>query len=236
MGANESAPEVCRIDWAPPVWESIPILLLAGVLWIERQRKRANFWIVLALIAGCVAQWVLARFFAFVPGSVMDVFETSFRALVFGNAILWLASARLANPKRGATLLGMIAVLVTAGFAMLGASIDLYDFQTAMPAAVMLLILSAATLASYEAASFCCRNRLRAARFILLFAFFYLAAVASLLALLMVLSGGNLGWSLCAAISGGLTVGAFLGLAPVLLVLFLHPAQRDRLGELLPGN
>lgn len=236
MGANESAPVVCQIDWAPPVWESIPILLLAGLLWAERQRNRANGWIVLALIAGCGAQWLLARFFSFVPGSVMDAFETSFRALVFGNAILWLASAHLANPKRGVTLLATITVLVAASFAMLAASIDLNDFQTAMPASVILLIISAATVASYYAASLCCRNRLEPVRFIALFTFCYLVAIGVILTLLMVLTGGNIGMSICAAICGGFALGAFLGLTPVLLVIFLHPAQRDRLGELFPSH
>ena len=232
MGANESVPVVCQVNWTPPILESIPWLLLAGVLWIERHRQRFNRWIVLALLIGFVALWVVAQF-SFLPDSLVDVLEPAIRSIVFANAVMWLCSARIANPAPGATFLGMFTVAIVGGAAMLCASIDIYNFKVAMPSAILFLVLLSTTLVGYEATARCSQNKPQAARSISIFTLIVFALLVVSIALIMALADNRISWSLCIAISGGLTGGLSLGLTPAHLIMFLHPAQRIRLKELL---
>ncbi|HOW64510.1 MAG TPA: hypothetical protein P5186_07540 [Candidatus Paceibacterota bacterium] len=233
MGANESESVIELVQWAIPFWGSIPWLLLAGVLWIDRRRHLGNSWLLAAFVVG----WAFLRALYFAMpyplSGLVDVVHPVLQALLFGMVIMWLIASRLATSTRGATFLGMLAATGVSSALMLCASIDMDNSQTTVPSFIGLLVVWPTTVISLMMASALCRHRGGVLRFSLFLALSCFGLLWTVLFILLLLSNNLRGWAICLAMAGGLDGTIVLMLLPIHAMLFLHPGQQSRLTSLL---
>ena len=233
LGHNESAPVICSMDWTPPYLESLPWLLLAGALLVDRRGGRRNGWIVLALAAGCGLVWTLTQVLTFVPPEVSEVAQPLFWAAVYGVAMMCLCSRWFASSSRSLAFLKMLLVMGPAGALMLYGSIDVDNERVVLPSFVGLLMLWAGTMAGSALAGWACRYR---ANFLLFMAALLAGCFGLLFAVcsaFMLAGNQTVQWGLVLAIAGVMSGALVVVLAPLIWVLFQVPSQRPRLQELL---
>ncbi len=232
LGNNDSAPIIHAVHWTLPVLESLPCLLLAGALMLERRAKRGNCWLLLALSGGFFLVWALARIMVFAPTDLLEVAEPVFQALVYGFAMMWLLSGRLAGPAGKLPLKALEFMGTTSALALL-ALIDFNNQQTVLPAGMGLLFLWVGTSTGLAVAPRFCRHRLNFMTFFVSVTVAWFATFFAFFAILTLLSSTpwrlDISFAIAAVLAGVLA----LVLAPVLLVLFRHPSLYPRLQELL---
>lgn len=227
MGDNASAPEICQVHWALPVVQSLPWLLLASVLWIERRQQQRNRLMILVLGSGLVILWALMHILTFIPSQLLEDLCPVFQSLLFGIALMTLWSTRLVDPARGATFIGMLAVTGLSSGLMLYALLDRDNPNTVRQSFIALIMVLVTTLASLEVAARWCRQRPRLPWFLVSMT---LSSFVIMSGLVTIYIGANtIHWRECLIVSTGLTTGIILTVSPVLVLWFLHPAQHSLL-------
>jgi hypothetical protein len=232
LGSNESEAAICPIGWQFPLVESLPWVLFAGALLIDRRSKRSNGWLVLAVGGGLLSIWALARVLTFVPTDLSQVARPAFQALLYGLAMTCLLSVRLASSTGRQTFFKMLLVMGIASAITLYGLIDIDDERIFVPSIVTLLILFAAALAALTVASWAYRRCSNLTVFVGSLTLGGFISVFAIISLSMLASRSPVPWHLVLAVAGVLSAVFSLVLLPLVLVLFYQPAQRPRLSEL----
>jgi hypothetical protein len=221
------------VPWALPVVPSLPWLLLAGVLWIERRQPQRNRLTILVLGSGLVILWAMTRILTFIPSQLLEVFGPMFQSLLFGIAMMTLLFTHLVHPARGATFLRMLAVTGLSSGLLLYALVDRENSSIIFPSIIALLMVLPTTLASLEVAARFCRRRPHLHWFVVSMMLSSFVLLYSLFTILMLFQNTTIHWLLALYFSGGLTLGIIITMSPVLALWFLHPTHRSLLTGLL---
>jgi hypothetical protein len=204
---------------------------------LRANRHPAAWWILAPLACVFAVELGMKTSLEFLPSQALDEFCQVARALAFGLAAVWLASAFLANRHRFLTALSMLGLL--------GAS-SLFAYAVTQSwtetggeefiAAIYLGIFALALVTALSLAGLSCRRRFQAVRLLVWLLIWLAAAFTVIIApfLLFALFAG--GGEALAAFGGAVLVSTLVGFALVLPFLILSIANgfyRERLCRLL---